>query len=154
MKAALLFSVSMLIASTGVANAHSSQVPGQDIDQLLLNKLYDTVDEPFPQYAVCWMEAHGSGWNVTGYIRFSQRNALGTLITGRIEGLTPNGLHAYHIHELGDLSDGCTSLSSHFDPFEEDHGGPDSCHRHVGDLGNLQADENGVAVINQIDHKI
>jgi Cu-Zn family superoxide dismutase len=73
---------------------------------------------------------------------------VGTEISGRIEGLTPNGMHAFHIHELGDLMDsanGCNSLSSHYNPFGESHGGPDSCHRHLGDLGNIIADQNGVS---------
>jgi superoxide dismutase, Cu-Zn family len=63
-----------------------------------------------------------------------------TEIFGRIEGLTPDSKHAFHIHELGDLTDdenGCDSLASHFNPFGEHHGGPGSCHSHMGDLGNI-----------------
>lgn len=90
-----------------------------------------------PSYAVCWMESHSKTYNASGYVRFTQSEIVGTQIYGQINGLTPNQEHAFHIHELGDLSGGCDSLASHFNPFNEDHGGPGGCHRHLGDLGNL-----------------
>ena len=80
-----------------------------------------------------------------------------TEISGKLEGLTPSGQHAFHIHELGDLTDptnGCLSLAGHYNPFGEHHGGPHSCHRHVGDLGNIQANENGIANFRFTDSKI
>jgi len=79
------------------------------------------------------------------------------VISGHIEGLTPKSQHAFHIHELGDLTDslnGCLSLASHFNPLGETHGGPHSCHSHIGDLGNLQADENGIADFSYREDKI
>ena len=33
----------------------------------------------------------------------------------------------------------------HYNPFGQTHGGPSSAVRHVGDLGNIQADAGGVA---------
>ena len=77
-----------------------------------------------------------------------------TEIWGRIEGLGPNGEHGFHIHELGDLTKGCDSLGGHYNPFGEEHGGIESCHSHVGDLGNLKADSNGVAEFNMTVSKI
>ena len=58
----------------------------------------------------------------------------------------PTGWHGFHVHKYGDLSDGCTSCCDHYNPFEAPHGGPDNCacFRHVGDLGNVYADQNGV----------
>ena len=50
------------------------------------------------------------------------------------------GLHGFHIHEYGDLSEGCGSLCSHFNPTNSVHGGRDSPDRHLGDLGNIIAD--------------
>lgn len=71
----------------------------------------------------------------------------GVQLSGHIEGLTP-GLHGFHIHEFGDLSaaDG-SSAGDHYNPGGHAHGGPESPARHAGDLGNVEADENGVARI-------
>ena len=102
------------------------------------------------------MRSHSPLYNTTGFIRFLQTPET-TIISGVLSGLTPNQQHAFHIHELGDLSDpvnGCLSLSSHFNPYGETHGGPHSCHRHVGDLGNLKADGEGVAKFEFQDGKI
>lgn len=57
--------------------------------------------------------------------------------------LLSKGLHGFHIHESGDLSEHCTSLCAHYNPFNDVHGGPRSQHRHLGDLGNLKANNKG-----------
>lgn len=69
----------------------------------------------------------------------------GIRVEGRIENLSP-GKHGFHVHQYGDLrkADG-TSAGGHFDPEGKPHGGPGDEMRHIGDLGNIEADENGVA---------
>jgi Cu-Zn family superoxide dismutase len=39
-----------------------------------------------------------------------------TIITAEISGLSP-GHHGFHIHEKGDLSDGCKAAGPHYNPF-------------------------------------
>jgi len=79
---------------------------------------------------------------VKGQILFMQRPGEPTLIKGRVTGLEP-GKHGFHIHEFGDLSNGCDSAGPHYDPDSVDHGDVDK--GHVGDLGNITANPSGVA---------
>jgi Cu-Zn family superoxide dismutase len=58
-----------------------------------------------------------------------------------VKGLSKNHLHGFHIHESGDLREGCKSCCSHYNPDGSEHGGLDNGHK--GDLGNIKTDENG-----------
>ncbi|XP_071912969.1 superoxide dismutase [Cu-Zn] 2 isoform X4 [Coffea arabica] len=86
--------------------------------------------------------------NVRGSIQFLQdfNGGAATLVKGRITGLTP-GLHGFHIHALGDTTNGCNSTGPHFNPLKKDHGAPSDQNRHAGDLGNIIAGADGVAEI-------
>jgi Cu-Zn family superoxide dismutase len=102
--------------------------------------------------AVCVI--HGLGKNkVHGVITFTQHGDE-VEISGKITGLS-EGKHGFHVHEFGDCSspDGL-SAGGHFDMAKHDHGGPDSDNRHIGDLGNIEADGNGLAVIKKTDKVI
>ena len=79
---------------------------------------------------------------VKGTILFMQAPGTPTLIKGTITGLEP-GLHGFHIHEFGDMSDGCKSMGGHYNPDNVNHG--DLKQGHVGDLENVLADDKGVA---------
>lgn len=90
--------------------------------------------------AMCELEQSDT---VKGTILLRQlEQGTGTVIVGRITGLEP-GEHGFHIHEFGDLTDGCESAGGHYNPDDVDHG--DLENGHVGDLGNVTADTNGVA---------
>lgn len=62
-----------------------------------------------------------------------------------LNGLMPNSLHGFHVHEAGDLTDKCTSMCAHFNPYGNTHGCPGMRERHVGDLGNIKTNSNGEA---------
>lgn len=81
---------------------------------------------------------------VKGQVTFLEETE-GIRVTANIEGLTP-GKHGFHIHEKGDCSAGdFTSAGGHFNPRNSKHGSPTDPEHHVGDFGNLEANEQGVA---------
>lgn len=84
---------------------------------------------------------------VSGVLTLTQVDADSQLIImGRISGLEP-GKHGFHIHDKADLSDNCKAAGGHYNPHDKKHGSPDSSVRHVGDLGNIEADSDGVAMV-------
>ncbi|GLH04884.1 Superoxide dismutase [Cu-Zn] [Gryllus bimaculatus] len=90
---------------------------------------------------------------VRGVIRFHQMDNNKCIIDGTLDGLTP-GWHGLHVHECGDISQGCESVGSHFNPGNTRHGGPgdEPEHRHAGDLGNIKADNSGRASFRLMDN--
>ncbi|KAJ6434100.1 hypothetical protein OIU84_017747 [Salix udensis] len=91
--------------------------------------------------------------NVRGSLHFIQEPNGSTHVTGRISGLSP-GLHGFHIHALGDTTNGCNSTGPHFNPLKKDHGAPGDNERHAGDLGNIIAGSDGVAEVSIKDLQI
>ena len=94
-------------------------------------------------YAKCELEHIVDGVDKGNFL-FKQEPGKPVLVVGTVTGLTP-GKHGFHIHEFGDLSNGCESAGPHYNPDDVDHGDLDS--GHAGDLGNIVADENGIAKI-------
>ncbi len=89
------------------------------------------------------------GSQVSGVVTFT-RVANGVKVIADVKGLSP-GRHGFHIHEYGDCSDlKAQSAGGHFNPTNKPHGGPDAEQHHIGDLGNLVADENGNAHLEQV----
>lgn len=94
------------------------------------------------------------GNDVNGVVRFFETDE-GIRVVAEVYDLAPNSTHGFHIHEYGDCSalDG-TTAGGHFNPFDAEHGGPDSEERHVGDLGNITVDQNGFAQLDITDSMI
>jgi Cu-Zn family superoxide dismutase len=96
------------------------------------------------------------GSNTRGTIKFTQTKD-GVTVTADISGLTPNAKHGFHIHEFGDISDPAgKAAGGHYNPDGHDHGLPPATYgaagseaRHAGDLGNLQADDEGNATFSE-----
>jgi superoxide dismutase, Cu-Zn family len=84
------------------------------------------------------------GSKVEGTVTFT-KSGDEMKVVADVTGLTP-GKHGFHIHEFGDCSspDG-KSAGGHFNPTKAPHAGHDVEQRHVGDLGNIEADSSGKA---------
>jgi Cu-Zn family superoxide dismutase len=94
-----------------------------------------------------------AGNKVSGTVTFTEV-ADGVQVQAEISGLTP-GNHGFHVHEFGDCSAAdASSAGAHFNPTHEPHAGPDAPERHVGDMGNVQADASGKAKLEYVDHQI
>jgi|SRR5580700_453423 Cu-Zn family superoxide dismutase len=130
--ASLLLSAAVIVLSSGVSFA---QAAGEGMK------------------AVCVLEPIGKS-GVTGTVVFEMVNNH-VHVSGKISGLAP-GKHGFHVHQFGDLSDSekGESAGGHFNPHKMIHGAPDARTRHVGDLGNVEANAEGVAVIDQDDRLI
>lgn len=85
---------------------------------------------------------------VAGTVTFTEsEEGNEVMLDARISGLTP-GSHAIHIHEFGDCSsDDGKSAGGHWNPTGMAHGKWGSDAYHKGDIGNLEADENGEVVM-------
>jgi len=94
-----------------------------------------------------------AGNKVSGTVTFTEV-ADGVQVRAEITGLTA-GNHGFHVHEFGDCSaTDAASAGAHFNPTSKPHAGPDATERHVGDMGNLEADASGKATVDYVDHHI
>lgn len=89
----------------------------------------------------------GDNTGVDGSITFEQASG-GVRVSGSVTGLEPGSVHGFHLHVNGDCSsaDGM-SAGGHWNPSQTMHGAPSSATSHLGDLGNIEADSQGVAEV-------
>ncbi|KAI9091892.1 chloroplastic copper zinc superoxide dismutase-2 [Phlyctochytrium arcticum] len=100
--------------------------------------------------------AAANGTLVKGWVHISQQvPGAGTClptnspqfvkIQVHLEGLTP-GKHGFHIHSQPIPADSrnCTLAAGHYNPLNATHGDILDTIRHVGDLGNIVANEQGI----------
>lgn len=90
-----------------------------------------------------------------GTLEFRQ-DGEGVRVEGEVTGLAP-GEHGIHVHEFGDCSapDG-SSAGDHFAPRSSKHGAPDDApgEHHAGDLGNIEAGDDGQADVAMVDDSL
>lgn len=130
--------LSLTLISTGCQQNSEKQVPATTS-----NTTNTAVNNPGITKAIAVL--HGTkGNNVAGTVTFIKEGKQIKVIAD-ITGLKP-GKHGFHIHQYGDCSaDDATSAGGHFNPDNTRHGAPGDSVRHVGDLGNIEADKNGDA---------
>ncbi len=93
------------------------------------------------------------GNKISGMVTFTEV-ADGVQVHAEITGLTP-GKHGFHVHEFGDCSaSDASSAGAHFNPTNQPHAGPDADARHVGDMGNIEADASGMGKLDYLDHNM
>ena len=93
------------------------------------------------------------GYDAMGTVEFTQTDS-GMVVSIKLKGLSP-GKHGFHIHQYGDCSaPNGTSAGGHYNPENEPHGAPTDFKRHIGDLGNVTANENGEVVKTVLDPKL
>ena len=94
--------------------------------------------------AVLHPTVHGTP-ALRGTVEFT-RTGDGVRVVAHVEGLPPGSVHAIHIHEYGDCSaPDAMSAGEHYNPEGHPHALPTQPRRHAGDLGNLEADDQGKA---------
>jgi len=100
--------------------------------------------QPAPKADAVAVLVPTAGNTTSGSVIFAQTEQ-GLRIIAKISNLSP-GPHGFHIHEFGDCrAPDASSAGGHFNPGKESHGAPDAETRHMGDLGNVIADDSGVA---------
>lgn len=93
------------------------------------------------------------GNQASGTVTFTSMNG-GVQVEATVSGLQP-GPHGFHVHENGDCSaPDASSAGDHFAPEGNPHAGPDDQPRHVGDLGNIEAGQDGSARYTRTDNVI
>ena len=95
--------------------------------------------------------------NIRGEVKFHEcRDTKDVIVFFNLKGFKPNAIHAIHIHEYGDLSDGCTSLGAHLNLKNKNHGNlGDIINSHTGDLiNNIHADSKGNFKYTYIDPRL
>lgn len=89
-----------------------------------------------------------------GVVRFVQLDENNCAIDGTIDGLGKGRKHAINVFEYGDFSDGFNRIGNHFNPHNRKHGLPTDSERHVGDLGNVEANEAGRSYFRIVDGQV
>ena len=90
------------------------------------------------------------GNTAEGTVTFTQMKD-GIRVEADVRGLS-QGKHGFHIHTFGDCSDpDGKSAGGHYNPTGQPHAGPNQENRHMGDLGNIEADSSGMARYDRAD---
>lgn len=97
--------------------------------------------------ANCYLQGVDPQRPITGILRFS-RTSEGIKVNGTVRGLTPFRSHGVHVHKYSPGEGGnLDNIGPIFNPGNKPHGCLDTNERHVGDMGNVAADDKGTGGI-------
>jgi Cu-Zn family superoxide dismutase len=119
-------------------------LPTAKTEELAVEKAAEMDEERQATYRAAAMLKGLGDSAVAGTVNFEvAKDDDSVKVEVKLSGLSP-GEHGFHIHVKGDCSaaDG-SSAGGHFNPTDAEHGAPDADARHVGDLGNIKADDDG-----------
>lgn len=123
--------------------------------RILITLLVCLISSPaFAETSEAIAELKGLGNKITGQVNFKKIAPAGVEVKINISGVAP-GKHGFHIHQYGDCSapDG-TSAGGHFAVGDHPHAHREDASRHVGDLGNLDADAEGNISVTFVDPQL
>ncbi len=134
----------MAFAVTIAISCKDNNAEGTDVESTEINA--ESTEEVAENKSITVPMQSKSGSNVTGSIAFTESE--GTVqMTVNLTGLTP-GAHAIHLHENGDCSaDDGSSAGGHWNPNAKEHGSWADGTNHMGDIGNLEAGDDGTATL-------
>lgn len=139
-----LLAVAALLVQMATAAAAVRSAPDQKRDRTQLAKRADARTASPVRRAVAVLVPVGES-DVFGTVHFTKKGNE-VRVRGVVRGLEP-GKHGFHVHQYGDLTDlkQGKSAGGHYNPTHQPHGRRTDQERHVGDLGNIEANEEGVA---------
>ncbi|SMO66568.1 superoxide dismutase family protein [Fodinibius sediminis] len=144
--------LSMMLFAMGCAQQESQEENMQSGPQVE-QEVEETMSNA-PEFSKTVAVIHPTEGNeASGTVTFT-KTADGVQVQAEVTGLA-EGKHGFHIHQYGDCTaaDG-TSAGGHFNPASNDHAGPTAESRHMGDMGNIEADADGNATIDYVDSTI
>jgi len=83
---------------------------------------------------------------IKGYVLFRKRKDAKLSVKIKLKGLPKNKLLAIHVHEFGDMRNGCISLGGHWNPTKKQHGSllfNLNNHHHGDMINNIESDGKG-----------
>jgi len=140
-------SLAVLIGASGCKHAPATtDVPPQAEEPMA--RAESAAPPVAPLSAAGNIEAR-SGSSLAGEVTFTEEAGV-TRIVVTVRNAPP-GMHAVHVHEIGDCSspDG-KSAGPHFNPDGHQHGAPTDQQRHAGDLGNMEVAEDGTGTLEMV----
>lgn len=150
MRAALV----LLLAGSAVMMGCAGGDDGADVDaDTALTDTIDALGTAGAQDRAVVELRPTDGNTAVGTATFTSENGS-VRIEATLSGLAP-GVHGIHVHEIGDCSaPDASSAGDHFDPAGSEHGAPEDQERHVGDLGNIEADDDSTAQYSRVDELV